>query len=347
MSLRALRIVLLSAAAFGVNCHSFAEAPAAPAKVTEPLVVQGVVNAPLPEVWKVFSTAEGFKKLGVAHCEMDFRVGGSIRSHYDPEGQLGDEGTIYNDILSFEPERMLSIRIQKSPVRFPFSEATWKKAWTVITLSQLRDRQTHVRMTGLGYPDTDEGRAMRRFFENGNAWVIEKLRNEFDPSSTPPTSPAHAPRPLAPVSHERVVERPRAEIWRLLTTGAGWEGFMNARATIELRPEGKFEILLDSKAPKGQQGSEECKVLSLIPERMLSFSWNAPPRFGAIREKRTWVVVSLDELEPEHTRVRIEHLGFAEQAADNKEHSAEWEQVRAYFQQAWGKVLDALEKPAP
>jgi hypothetical protein len=41
--------------------------------------------------------------------------------------------------------------------------------------------------------------------------------------------------------------------------------------------------------------------------------------------------------------VTLEHLGFAEQAAENPDHKAEWEEVRGYFDQTWPKVLDALK----
>src|SRR6185436_14124710 len=58
---------------------------------TTPLVHEAIVNAPPSEVWKVWTTNEGFKKLGVAHAEVDYRVGGLMRSHYNPKGVLGDE----------------------------------------------------------------------------------------------------------------------------------------------------------------------------------------------------------------------------------------------------------------
>src|SRR5262249_26497015 len=132
-------------------------------------VNERIVKAPASEVWKAFATAEGFKKLGVAQCEMDFRIGGLIRTHYDANGRIGDDGTIQNEIISFEPERMLSIRIHQPPKKFPFSEATWKQTWTVITLADLGDGRTHVRVAGMGYADTEEGQKMRQFFQSGNA----------------------------------------------------------------------------------------------------------------------------------------------------------------------------------
>src|ERR1043165_6794801 len=77
---------------------------------TSPLVHEGILKAPPAEVWKVWSSGQGFKALGVAKAEVDLRVGGLIRSHYKPEGVLGDEGTIQNRIIAFEPERMIAFR---------------------------------------------------------------------------------------------------------------------------------------------------------------------------------------------------------------------------------------------
>jgi uncharacterized protein YndB with AHSA1/START domain len=185
---------------------------------------------------------------------------------------------------------------------------------------------------------------MREFFKSGNAYTLKLLEKQFDAAAKGPTGPAHPVSTLAPIAHERIVELPRAEVWELLTTSAGWKRFFGCESRIELKPGGKWEILFGAgKAPEGQQGSEGCSVLSFLPERMLSFTWNAPPKLAHARERRTWVVVGLDDLAPARTRVRLEHLGFVEQAAENPEHRAEWEETRGYFEGAWPKVLDALK----
>lgn len=309
----------------------------------EPQVTEGIIKAPAAEVWKIFSTAEGFKKLGVAQCEMDFRVGGLIRAHYDPKGTIGDEATIENEILSFEPGRMVAIRIHKPPKGFPFSEATWKTTWSVMTVTDLGDGRTHLRIAGMGYADSEDSRKMRQFFQSGNAWTLDRLKQQFDAAAPAPAGSAHPAATTVPVSHERIIELPRAEVWKLFATGEGWKKFFGVEMRIELRPGGKFEALFGADAPAGKKGSEGCTVLSFVPEQMLSYTWNAPPKFAHARARFTWVVVHFDDLAPGRTRVRLDHLGFAEQAADNPDHKAEWEEVRGYFEAAWVKVLDALK----
>lgn len=152
---------------------TLAQAQDAPAFVNE-----GVVNAPIGEVWKVWSTSEGYKLLGPALAEVDLRIGGLIRSRYSDDGALGDDATIENEILAYEPHRMLAMRIHKPPASFPFKEA-WKHAWTVITLSEVAGGQTHVRVASMGYDDSEEALAMRGFFERGNQDTIELLKNHF------------------------------------------------------------------------------------------------------------------------------------------------------------------------
>jgi uncharacterized protein YndB with AHSA1/START domain len=141
-------------------------------------VNEGVVGAPIEQVWPVFATSDGYKALGPALAEVDLRVGGAIRSRYQANGTLGDAETIENVILAYEPPRMMAIRIAKPPASFPFKNA-WKTAWTVITLSPVNANETHVRIASLGFGSDEEAVAMRRFFEAGNQSTIELLRQHF------------------------------------------------------------------------------------------------------------------------------------------------------------------------
>ncbi|MEP6960495.1 MAG: SRPBCC domain-containing protein [Acidobacteriota bacterium] len=161
--------LLLLTAAFAVSAW-----PQQPSFVNE-----GVVNAPVAEVWKVFSTSEGYKAVGVALAEVDLRIGGVIRSRYSADGVLGDEETIENVVLAYEPPRMIAIRIQKPPRTFPFKEA-WKRIWTVLTLTDAGSDRTHIRVASMGFDEEAESQAMRRFFEAGNQQTIETLQKYFD-----------------------------------------------------------------------------------------------------------------------------------------------------------------------
>lgn len=156
------------------------------------------------------------------------------------------------------------------------------------------------------------------------------------------TTPALAQAPALP-SHDfrigadapkievvRDLDAPPAEVWRIWTTAAGFDEVFSVPLACELRPGGKYEILWAPTAPPGSRGSEGCVVLSFVPERSLSFTWNAPPTFGALRDERTWVVVDLRPLQHGRTRMTITHLGFGE--------GEEWAKVREYFAAAWASI---------
>ena len=96
-----------------------------------PLIHEGVVDAPLQKVWDAWTTNAGLQSWLDPHAEIDFRIGGTMRANYNPDGQLGDTETIENTILSFDPQAMISIRVSKAPAVFPFPNAIFAM-WTVI-----------------------------------------------------------------------------------------------------------------------------------------------------------------------------------------------------------------------
>lgn len=142
------------------------------------LVVEGVVEAPVADVWRAFTTKEGLQSWMVPHAEIDLKVGGKMLTHYQPDGKIGDPNTIENTILSFDPERMFSIRATKPPERFPFKEAI-KEMWSVIYFESVGPRQTRVRVVSMGFRETDESKKMREHFAAGNDWTVKKLQQKF------------------------------------------------------------------------------------------------------------------------------------------------------------------------
>lgn len=142
-------------------------------------VEEGIVDAPMDDVWKVWSTPEGWRIAGVAKADLDFRPGGIIRTHYREDGVLGDPGTIENRILAYEPPRMLAIQIAKPPATFPFQHA-WREPWTVITLTDVGAGRTKVRVASVGFGTDEESRTMLGFFEKGNHWTLQKIQEHFE-----------------------------------------------------------------------------------------------------------------------------------------------------------------------
>lgn len=138
------------------------------------------------------------------------------------------------------------------------------------------------------------------------------------------------------IQYETVVNAPQKAVWNAWTTVEGARKFFARDARIELRIGGLYELYFNPGEAPGRRGGEGCTVLSYLPREMLSFTWNAPPEYPAIRALgcSTWVVVQLDPLPEELTQVRLTHLGWGE--------GEDWEQVYAYFARAWDLVLKRL-----
>lgn len=142
------------------------------------------------------------------------------------------------------------------------------------------------------------------------------------------------------IEREAVVDLPAPEVWRLWTTEAGLTDWLVGGANVSLAVGGPYELFFATDAPEGERGGEGCRVLSYLPERIVSFTWNAPPSFPEEREKRTWVVVELEPAGGDATRVRLTHLGWPKSGLDGQ---GRWGDVFAYFERAWTSVMKALE----
>ena len=125
-------------------------------------------------------------------------------------------------------------------------------------------------------------------------------------------------------------------VWRKWTTNAGIKSFLARDCDVELKIGGKFEIYFNPDAPLGEKGSEDCKVLSYLPKQMLSFEWKAPPSFPNERKtEKNWVVLWFETAD-DKTLVKLYHLGWKT--------GGQWNEVYDYFDVAWSKVLEWLQK---
>jgi uncharacterized protein YndB with AHSA1/START domain len=133
---------------------------------------------------------------------------------------------------------------------------------------------------------------------------------------------------------ETTVKASAAEAYQKWTTAAGLQSFMCDSAMVQLVPGGAYEIYFSMKAPEGERGSEGCKVLSFLPDKMFSFSWNAPPTFPDIRNgaHQTTVVLLFEGNNDGTTTVRLYHHGWRD--------DGDWPKVYTYFDAAWTKVME-------
>lgn len=125
------------------------------------------------------------------------------------------------------------------------------------------------------------------------------------------------------------------EVWNAWTTKKGLETFFAPECHIELELFGRFEIYFLPDAEPGGKGAENNKILAIEPNKMFSFTWDAPAFMPGVRKHRTSVVLKFEKAGDDKTRIWMCHTGWGD--------GEEWDRAFDYFTDAWDVVLKRLE----
>jgi uncharacterized protein YndB with AHSA1/START domain len=143
------------------------------------VVSEAIINAPISEVWRLFTTTAGLESWMAPHADIDLKVGGLMRVNDEASGQLGDDNTIVRQILSFDPERMMSIKAYRSATDTGYlTEGMW---WVIYFQPLEPGGMTNVRIVTLGYPDDEKLPKAREFYRKDSAEMLEQLQVKFRP----------------------------------------------------------------------------------------------------------------------------------------------------------------------
>jgi uncharacterized protein YndB with AHSA1/START domain len=123
-------------------------------------------------------------------------------------------------------------------------------------------------------------------------------------------------------------------VWSAWTDSARITEWFAPGSNVEIRPLGRYEILFAPEAPPGKRGAENNMILAVQQPEMLAFTWDAPGTMPDIRKQRTSVVIRLESLSPDRTRVWFEQTGWGR--------GGQWDQAFDYFTNAWKFVLTML-----
>jgi uncharacterized protein YndB with AHSA1/START domain len=124
------------------------------------------------------------------------------------------------------------------------------------------------------------------------------------------------------------------ELWKAWTTVDGVRSFLAPDARIDLRPNGRYEIWFRPDAPPGQRGSEGTSILALQPPTMLSVEWGMPPEITDLRSQHTHLLVYLEPIGENRSRITLIGSGFGTGPA--------WDAAYSFFDQAWTDVMESL-----
>jgi uncharacterized protein YndB with AHSA1/START domain len=133
------------------------------------LIIELTIPAPLPDVWKAFTTSDGLMTWLTPSATVELRPGGDWICHF-PGGSTGG-GTIVSFISQQElvisalaPDKFPNVRAHRTNAKFTF---------------KANGNSTLVRLTQTGWQEGDEWNRAYEYLAAGNAQLLAMLHHRF------------------------------------------------------------------------------------------------------------------------------------------------------------------------
>jgi uncharacterized protein YndB with AHSA1/START domain len=136
--------------------------------------VEGDVNGPVSEVWRVFTTSEGAEEFFAQKANIKLAIGGAYEIQFDPNDERS--GTKGLKILSYAPEEMISFQ-WNAPPQFP--EVRNGGTWVVVEMHPIDAYRTHVTISHLGWKKGAEWDQAYGHFQRGWSELMGRLEKRF------------------------------------------------------------------------------------------------------------------------------------------------------------------------
>jgi uncharacterized protein YndB with AHSA1/START domain len=143
------------------------------------LQITTVVNAPVSEVWKAFTTDDGFKRWAVPVAHITLGNDGMMESSYELTSKVGDPDNIKNKIVAYFPEKLIVLQNAHVPKGAPFDPVLIASLRTIITFEPVDTTHTRVTEAQVGYGEGADYDDMYKHFRDGNAYALHTLAQSF------------------------------------------------------------------------------------------------------------------------------------------------------------------------
>jgi uncharacterized protein YndB with AHSA1/START domain len=143
------------------------------------LQIMTVVNAPLDDVWKAFTTDNGFRRWAVPVTHITLGNDGMMESSYELTSKIGDPDNIKNKIIAYLPEKLIVLQNSHVPKGAPFDPVLIASIRTIITFEPIDATHTRVTEAQVGYGEGAGYDDMYKHFRDGNAYALHTLAQSF------------------------------------------------------------------------------------------------------------------------------------------------------------------------
>jgi len=138
---------------------------------------QGVVNAPIEEVWKAWTTTEGVKSFFAPDANVEARSGGPFEIYMNPYAPAGMKGADDMRFLAVQPPRFLSFT-WNAPPHLP--EARKQRTVVTVRLAPEGEGQTRVTLRHAAWGDGGEWDKTYAYFNGAWGRVLANLQQRFE-----------------------------------------------------------------------------------------------------------------------------------------------------------------------
>lgn len=138
------------------------------------LIQEVSILAAVDDVWKAYTTSEGWTGWAAPKAEIDLRVGGTIRTAY--VGEIGGENTNTLQIVNYVPHRLLTLRAEVSDNWPEIMKRDAERLSNVILFESIGPNATQIQSFGIGYTDSPELEQLMTFFIKANEGLLENLQ---------------------------------------------------------------------------------------------------------------------------------------------------------------------------
>lgn len=139
------------------------------------MIQEFTVDAPIDKAWQAYTTEEGWKSWAVPIAEVDFKINGTIKTNYNPNGTIGDSTTIVTHVLNYVPKRLITLQAEITE-NFPaFMKEDEKDLYNVIEFEETGESQIKIISYGIGYKNTQKYQDLMGYFVKANEESLLQL----------------------------------------------------------------------------------------------------------------------------------------------------------------------------
>lgn len=144
------------------------------------LQVTAEILAQPEDVWRIWTTPEGFRRVFDRKLTIDARPGGPYEIEWAPDAPAGQRGSETCKVLTVDPHRVFSFEWNAPP---NFDEVrNGRKHWVVLTF-EARGTGTLLTLRTTGFGDTEQWNGVYDYFTVAWPWVVGQIEAHFAPAA--------------------------------------------------------------------------------------------------------------------------------------------------------------------